>query len=310
MRTYRYLIVDVFTDHVFGGNQLAVILDATGLSAAEMQAIAREFNFSESTFVLPSPSPETVKRLRIFTPSFEMPFAGHPTIGTAFALHHEGVIVLDGARTEAILEENIGPVVVRLEAEGDGVGLIWMQHRLPEWGRTVEDRALIARMLGLKVDDLRDDVPIQIVSTGVPYLMVGVRDLASIGRVRFDGRVVPDVFAPHENASVFVWTAQAESPGSDVRCRMFWCHEGDVTEDPATGSANGPFGAYLVRYGIVPHAAHTRIISEQGWEMGRPSLITIDVMTDQDRITDVWIAGKTMLVAEGTLILPTESVHT
>jgi trans-2,3-dihydro-3-hydroxyanthranilate isomerase len=298
------VIVDVFTDRIFGGNQLAVILDAASLSSTEMQAIAREFNFSESTFVLPPESPGAVKRVRIFTPSFEMPFAGHPTIGTAFVLDHEGYLQTGTAQTEAILDENIGPVVIRIERGSDTPGLIWMQHRLPQWGPTFTDNAAVARMLGLEPDDLRADLPMQVVSTGVPYLMVGIRDLDAMARISFDVGALADVFASNDPAAVFVWTKQAQTEQGDVHCRMFWHHGREVFEDPATGSANGPLGAFLVQYGVVPRAPHVRILSEQGWEMGRPSLITIDVMTDEHAITDLWIAGQTVLVARGTLTLP------
>ena len=303
-RTYSYVIVDVFTDRIFGGNQLAVILDAESLSSTEMQAIAREFNFSESTFVLPPVSPGAVKRVRIFTPSFEMPFAGHPTIGTAFVLDHEGYLRSGEAQAEAILDESIGPVVVRIDRGSDTPGLIWMQHRLPQWGPTITDDAAVARMLGLEPDDLRTDLPMQIVSTGVPYLLVGVHDLDAMARIHFDVRALPDVFASIDPAAVFVWTDQTQTEQGNVHCRMFWHHDREVFEDPATGSANGPLGAFLVQYGVVPRAPHVRILSEQGWEMGRPSLITIDVMTDENDITDLWIAGQTVPVARGSLTLP------
>jgi trans-2,3-dihydro-3-hydroxyanthranilate isomerase len=302
-RTYRYQIVDVFTDRPFGGNQLAVVLDADGLADDEMQAIAREFNFSETTFVLPPVSPGAAKRVRIFTPGHEMPFAGHPTVGTTFVLHREGIIKLEGDHTEAVLDENIGPVVVRLEREGDDLGMIWMQHRSPQWGTIIADRAAIARILGLEPGDLLD-LPLQIVSTGVPYLLVGVRDIATIRRVEFDARAAKAFFAGSESAALYVWTSQTETPHGDVHGRMFWHDLGSVFEDPATGSANGPLGAYVVRYGVVAHAPHIRILSEQGFEMGRPSYITIDVTTDGDRIADLWIAGRTVPIAMGTLTLP------
>lgn len=300
-RTYRFVTVDVFTDHQFGGNQLAVVLDAEGLSTNEMQAIAREFNYSESTFVLPPDTPGAVRRVRIFTPSEEMPVAGHPTVGTTFVLLREGII--PPGTTEGVLDENIGPVTVRIEPSASGDSVIWMRHRLPEWGKIFENREAVARLLRLTVDDLIADLPIQVVSTGVPFLFIPVRDLATIKRIRFDIGAVDSVFGDGPAVPVFVFTPEAETPAGTVHSRMFAHHVLDIAEDPATGVASGPLGAYLVRYRRVEAAAETRMVSEQGFEIGRPSLITITVSTVDGAIADVWIGGQAVLVSEGTLYL-------
>jgi trans-2,3-dihydro-3-hydroxyanthranilate isomerase len=298
LRTYRYLTVDVFTNSAFGGNQLAVVLDAEGLTTAEMQAITREFNYSETTFVLPPRIERALRYVRIFTPAKEIPFAGHPTVGTTFVLRREGVVPTGSAET--VLEEEIGPVAVRLDASG----FIWMQHRLPEWGPIFDDLTALARMLGLDITDLRDDLPAQIVSTGVRFLYIPIRSLEAIRRVRFDVRAVDRVFGMVAPVEVFVFTPEAETPHGTVRSRMFAEHTLGIPEDPATGAASGPLGAYLIHYGVVPQAAETRIVSEQGFEMGRPSLITIDVRTTDGDISDIWIGGETVLVMEGTLYVP------
>jgi trans-2,3-dihydro-3-hydroxyanthranilate isomerase len=302
-RTYRFVTVDVFTDHQFGGNQLAVILDAEGLSTDEMQAIANEFNYSESTFVLPARIPGAVRRVRIFTPSEEMPFAGHPTVGTIFVLMREGIIPLQGTVTEVVLEENIGPVTIRIEPAASGSNFIWMQHRPPEWGMVYQNRAAVARLLGLAADDLMPDLPVQVVSTGVPYLIVPLRDLATIKRVRFDVGAQDSVFGAGPTVAVFAFTPEAETSAGTVHSRMFAPSTVQIFEDPATGSASGPLGAYLVRYGVIKATAETRLVSEQGFEMGRPSLISITVSTTDGEIGDIWIGGQAVLVAEGTLYI-------
>lgn len=303
-RSYRYLTVDVFTDKPFGGNQLAVVLDADGLSADEMQTITREFNYSESTFVLPATTPEAVRRVRIFTPAEEMPFAGHPTVGTTFVLIHEGIVALRDAATHIVLEEKIGPVNVRIDRRGSGSPFIWMRHRSPEWGPVIEDRAAVARLLGLTADDLHDDAPAQVVSTGVPFLFVPLRNLDAVKRCRFDIGAVAAAFGSLEPVSVFVCTPEAETAEGTVHSRMFANHTLDIPEDPATGAASGPLGAYLVRYGLVPPAPQVRIVSEQGFEIKRPSLISITVDMSGDKIGEIWIGGEAVLVAEGTLYVP------
>ncbi|HEX6289888.1 MAG TPA: PhzF family phenazine biosynthesis protein [Herpetosiphonaceae bacterium] len=297
-RAYRFLQVDVFTDTAFGGNQLAVFPDASGLSPAEMLALTRELNYSESTFVLPGSAPDR-PRVRIFTPGGEIPFAGHPTVGTAFVLAQQGVWP---DPQEVVLEENIGPVRVRFQ-RGAADGLeIWMQHGPPQWGRVFEQRAVVAQSLGLDEAEI-DDAPIQVVSTGVPFLFVPIRSLAAIRRIQFDPRPLLPLFGA-EPVSVFAVTTETERPGSTVHSRMFAPHTFAIAEDPATGGASGPLGAYLVRYGLVEAALTTRIVSEQGVEMGRPSFISIVVTTADGAISDIWIGGQVVPVAEGTFWLP------
>ncbi|MBV9789994.1 MAG: PhzF family phenazine biosynthesis protein [Chloroflexi bacterium] len=296
-RSYRFVQVDVFTDVAFGGNQLAVFPDAAGLSDDEMLTLTRELNYSESTFVLAGSSPAT-PRLKIFTPGGEIPFAGHPTIGTAFVLAQQGRWAdLD----EAVFEETIGPVRVRFQRDADNL-IIWMQHGAPQWGPIFEQRAILAQALGLDESDLAD-LPAQVVSTGVPFLFVPVRNLEAARRIQFDPKPLLPLFGD-QPISVFTLTTETERATSTVHSRMFAPHTFAIAEDPATGGASGPLGAYLVRYGLVPVTAKTRIVSEQGLEMGRPSFITIEVTTEGDAITDIWIGGQAVPVAEGTFWVP------
>jgi trans-2,3-dihydro-3-hydroxyanthranilate isomerase len=298
-RSYSFVQVDVFTDTAFGGNQLAVFPDAVGLSSAEMQTLTRELNYSESTFVLPGSMP-TTPRIRIFTPGAEIPFAGHPTIGTAFVLAQRGVW---SDPTEVVLEETIGPVRVRFQHDATSL-TIWMQHGAPQWGPIFEQRADVARALGLDESDLLATAPVQIVSTGVPFLFVPIRSLDAIRRASFDPRLLLPLFADQEPASVFAFTTETERPTSTVHSRMFAPHTFAIAEDPATGGASGPLGAYLVQYGLVTVEPITHIVSEQGVEMGRPSYISIDVTTTNGAISDIWIGGQVVPVAEGTFWVP------
>lgn len=301
-RSYRFVQVDVFTDVAFGGNQLAVFPDASGLSDDEMLSLTRELNYSESTFVLPGSEPAT-PRLRIFTPGGEMPFAGHPTIGTAFVLAQQG---LWKDPDEVVFEEKIGPVRVRFQRDEAGNLVIWMQHGAPQWGPIFEQRSIVAEAMGLDESDLLPDLPVQVVSTGVPFLFVPVRSLEAARRIQFDPKPLLPLFGD-EPVPVFALSMETERLSSTVHSRMFAPHTFAIAEDPATGGASGPLGAYLVRYGLVAATGKTRIVSEQGVEMGRPSYITIDVTTEQDTIRDIWIGGQVVLVAEGTFWLPEPS---
>lgn len=294
-RSYRFVQVDVFTDHMFGGNQLAVFPNATGISDDEMLALARELNYSETTFVLPGSSPEA-PHVRIFTPGGELPFAGHPTLGTAWVLRREG---LWHEQTEVVLEEAIGPVRVRFEQP-----MLWMQHRLPEWGPTLEDRRAAARMLALSEDELLPDVPLQIVSTGVPFLFVPLGSIRAVRRVRFDTTQSATAFGSIEPVSVMVFSLETEQPSHTVHSRMFAPHTFAIPEDAATGGAAGPLGAYLARYNLVPRARTVTIVNEQGFEMGRPSLLSIALTMNGSEIEDIWVGGQVVLAAEGTFYLP------
>jgi trans-2,3-dihydro-3-hydroxyanthranilate isomerase len=298
-RPYSFVQVDVFTDTAFGGNQLAVFPDAVGLSSAEMQALTRELNYSESTFVLPGSS-ATTPRVRIFTPGGELPFAGHPTVGTAFVLARLGVW---SDPTEVVLEEQIGPVRVRFQHDAAGL-TIWMQHGQPQWGPIFEQRALVAQALGLDEADLLATAPVQVVSTGVPFLFVPIRSLDAIRRAAFDPKLLLPLFTDQQPVSVFAFTTETERPTSAVHSRMFAPHTFAIAEDPATGGASGPLGAYLVRYGLVAVEPITRMVSEQGIELGRPSYISIDVTTTAGVISDIWIGGQVVPVAEGTFWVP------
>lgn len=293
---YRFLICDVFTDQRFGGNPLAVLPDAAGLDTQQMQRIAREFNFSESTFVLPAESGHT-RRVRIFTPTTEVPFAGHPNIGTAFVLASDGALGETGAGQTVTFEEQAGLVPVTIRHEADG--RIWCELAAPQnlsLGTTVEP-AEIAAALGLDADDIiTDRHSPQVASVGLPFLFVELASLAALQRARADlarlealhrRGIVPDLHLyVHSNDEY------------DIRARMFAPLDG-VPEDPATGSANCALAALLTHSGAGdPSGDRWRIA--QGVEMGRPSLLEARTHREANAIAS-WIGGYSVLVADGML---------
>ena len=251
-REHRFAQVDVFTDRVFGGNPLAVVFDADGLGDAEMQAIAREMNLSETTFLLPPTRPECAARVRIFTPAREVPFAGHPTIGTSWVLATEGL--LPQGATRFFLEEAIGPVEVELEGDPARPSFLWMRHGEAMFGPELANRAAFAAALGLAEADLWPGAPICTGSTGSAFLFVPLRDKATVDRAALDVPRIQEAMGEGPNLGVFVFAADPDPKAGRVYSRMFAPHTSGIPEDPATGSASGPLGAYLVTHGLVAPA--------------------------------------------------------
>ncbi len=269
--------VDVFTERPLAGNPLAVVLQADGLSSKEMQAIARETNLSETTFVLPPENREHAAQVRIFTPHIELPFAGHPTIGTSWVLLDEGLVGSDVSTFT--LGEDVGPIPVRVD-RSEGRVVLWMTHPPVKFGETIDQRDEMAAALGLTVDDLQPEVPIQIGSTGVPFVYVAVKDAAAIDRAVSSGEALTSVLDSHGLPPVFLYAAVDTHR---LYSRMFAPHgPSPLVEDPATGSASGPLGAFAVRYGLVPRAPTVLIVSEQGTKMGRQSFIQIQLAYPAD----------------------------
>ena len=237
-----------------------------------MQAVARETNLSETTFVLPAEKRDYVAKVRIFTPYVELPFAGHPTVGTAWVLIDEGLV-----RAEArafTLEEGIGPITVRVDRSG-GEPVLWMSHPTVKFGETIDQRGEMAAGLGLTMSDLLPDVPIQVATTGVPFVYVALKDAAAVDRAVSNGEALTRVLDPHGLPPVFLFAALG---GNRLYSRMFGPHSATrIVEDPATGSASGPLGAFAVRNGLMPRAAQVSIVSEQGTKMGRQSFLHIEL---------------------------------
>jgi trans-2,3-dihydro-3-hydroxyanthranilate isomerase len=298
----RFVQVDVFTDRAFGGNPLAVVFEAAGLSDGVMQAIAREMNCSETTFLLPPTRPDCAARVRIFTPAREVPFAGHPTIGTAWVLATEKRLPPNTRRFN--LEEGIGPVEVTLEGEPARPSVLWMRHGEARFGPELIERAGFARALGLDESDLLAGAPVCTGSTGNTFLYIPLRDREVVDRARLD---VPALLAAQgegPNLGVFVFAPDPDPKAGRVYARMFAPHTSGVPEDPATGSASGPLGAYLVERGLVAPADTVDIVSEQGTRMGRPSFIRIRVGMRAGRVSEILVGGSVVPVIEGRLRVP------
>jgi trans-2,3-dihydro-3-hydroxyanthranilate isomerase len=300
-RTYPFIQVDVFTDHIFGGNQLAVFSDPAGLSDAEMQAIAREMNFSETTFVVQPTRPDAVARVRIFTGTRELPFAGHPTLGTAWVLASQSR--LPAGQAELALEEGIGLVPVRLEGELSAPDAIWMAHRPAEFGPPVANPAEVAEALGLTTEDLLVDQPILVGSTGVAFLYVPLTTPDAVDRVVANTRALAQA-APGDHLGVFVFAPDPARGSGRVYSRMFAPDTLGITEDAATGGASGALGAYIAERSLVELGAHGEIVSLQGNRMGRPSSIRIRLELREGRAAAIQVGGSVVPVLEGTLTLP------
>ena len=298
-RSIRYLHLDVFTASAFEGNQLAVFPEPGDLTGGQMQVIAREMNFSESTFILPAENDGDVK-MRIFTPGSELPIAGHPTIGSTFAMVIEKVIA--AGRRDFVFELGVGPTPVTLDWEGDTLAFAWMTMPPPTFGATIEDRSALARAMGVEPRDLADGLPAQLVSCGVPYVLVPMASRAAVDAVSIERQALARCCrdAGIDETPVFFFTTEGASGDETAYSRMIAPAFG-IAEDPATGSASGPLGCYLVQHGVVTADRANAMVSRQGVAMGRPSRIHIAVDGDAGRITRVRVGGQAVLVGRGEL---------
>jgi trans-2,3-dihydro-3-hydroxyanthranilate isomerase len=302
-RSYPFVQVDVFTDRIFGGNQLAVFLDPDGLSDAEMQSIAVEMNLAETTFVFRPTRPDSAARVRIFTPGRELPFAGHPTVGTGWVLARCGQ--LPAGKREVVLEEGIGPVPVRIEGDLSAPERIWMSHRDAEWSPPLPNRAAFASALSLNEAELLPDQPVRVGSTGLPFLFIPLRTPEAVDRAVPDMRAL-SIAEPAERVGVFVFAPDPERGPGRVYSRMFAGDTIGVPEDSATGSASGPLGAYVAERHVLGESSDDpiQILSLQGNRMGRPSLIYIRLRLREGRATGIEVGGGVVPVLEGVLTLP------
>ncbi len=303
MPDYSFHTTDVFTTRRFGGNQLAVIPDARGLTTEQMQVIAREFNYSESTFILPPDNPAHTRRVRIFTPGSELPFAGHPTVGSAMVLAMTGAIALDGDETRIVFEEGVGPVPVTIRCEG-GVPVYaeLSVAKLPEVLPPAPPASELAAMLSLGEDDLLSGAyhP-QVVSCGVPFTFIPLRSRDAVRRARLRTDVWERTLASTIAPMMMIFALEAEDPAHQVRARMFGPSEA-VPEDPATGSACAALGGYLAQRQMAGDGT-LRWIVEQGYEMGRPSLLHLSADIAGGKVTAVRVGGGSVLVCSGTITI-------
>jgi trans-2,3-dihydro-3-hydroxyanthranilate isomerase len=296
VRSFRFHQVDVFADRPLAGNPLAVFPEAEGLTVAEMQAIAREMNLSETTFVTPA-NGRSDARVRIFTPTTELPFAGHPAVGTAWLLVRLGAVAPRSGVTPVVLELGVGPTLVEVETVG-GVAVGATVHQGPPRFLGEVPRPAAAAVLSLAVDDLDPALPPALVGTGLEYVLVPLRSGEALGRCRLDPSLLGDF--EHEHGEVYpsAFTGE-EDPW--VEARGLFPAAG-IPEDPATGSAAGPLAAYLARAGRL--AVDQRRVVLQGARMGRPSLLTVAVAGSGGRFDDVLVGGRVQPVLRGELTLP------
>lgn len=295
----RYLHLDVFTATRFQGNQLAVFPEPGNLSSETMQAIAQEMAFSESTFILPPDKGGDVK-MRIFTPGSELPMAGHPTIGSTFALAIEGRI--RRGQDQFVFELGVGLTPVSLEWDDQGLSFAWMTQPLPTFGARIDDRPALAAAIALEERSLMKDLPVQVVSCGVPFIFVPLATRSAVDAVAIDRRALLRVCgaAGVDELPVFFFTTEPAGDGATVYSRMLAAGLG-ISEDPATGGASGPLGSYLLHHRVVSPATARAMVSLQGVAMGRPSRIHISIEGDADRITRVRVGGQSVLVGRGEL---------
>lgn len=300
---HRFLLVDVFTDRAFRGNQLAVFCDAETIAEEHLQPFARELNFSETVYVLPPQDPGNTARLRIFTPEAEIPFAGHPVVGTAFALeaHREDLHHDEDLRFEV----EAGLIQVRRHRSENGRLLqAVMNQRRPTFLTETASAEEVAAALGIAPTEiLITGLPCQVVSTGLPFHIVPVGSLEAMRSLRPNPARLLELGEKLGVSDICAFSFETVAPDATVHARMFAPSYG-IPEDPATGSAAGCIGSYVVRNRAVPAAAMTRLVVEQGVEMGRTARLHVEVHSEGDKICSVLVGGSAVLVGEGQLYDP------
>lgn len=301
MPEHRFVTLDVFTDRPFGGNQLAVFPDATGIPESALQNIAREFNYSETTFCYPPADASHAARVRIFTPGNELPFAGHPTVGTAIALH--ALSAQPEAEARLVLEEGVGPVPVVVSGGRAAPFAKFSVAKLPEVGSLVPTRNTLAEILSLSTDDIVGGTSSpQAVSCGVPFIIVGVKSLKALGAVRVRMDRWDDTLRASPARDLFVFAPDAERGPTHFRARCF-VPGFAVAEDPATGSANASFAGFLAQRAPDRDGTLTWTVT-QGVEMGRPSKLELEADKANGAITAIRVGGRAVFVMEGSIRLP------
>ena len=300
----QFVIADVFTEQRFGGNQLAVFTDGSGLDSATMQNIAREMNYSETTFLLP-PEHDGDYRVRIFTPAHELPFAGHPLVGSAYVIVAEQMKKWSEPLTPVKLETGVGPIQVEVQTKAEELGRSTMTQPLPVVRGVYSDVARLAKALSLDASRIdQTSLPVETIFNGIAVMIVPVDSGSAMEQLRVDAAALEQISREVGASTVLVFTRDRVLPTSTVHCRVFAPAAG-VGEDAATGSANGPLGFYLVRHNLVKVEATTKIVSEQGFEMKRPSLLYIDVDVEipTGNVTAIRVGGGVVIAGRGEIFV-------
>jgi trans-2,3-dihydro-3-hydroxyanthranilate isomerase len=304
MRSLRYHRVDVFTDRAFTGNPLAVFPDADEIDASWMQTIAREMNLSETVFVCTATTPGADLRLRIFTVDRELPMAGHPVIGAHYVLAATGRLALQRGTTTVQAELGVGVLPVELEGDGESVHAVVMTQRAPSVGPAIQDRALVASAIGLPVGRLMPDLPVRVVDTGVPWLMVPVVDARALAAVAPRADLCRELAQVAGTDAFYAFTQETQDPDCAVRARHVWFGPLTAGEDPVTGSAAGCLACYLVLEQVLLAAPTADIAIEQGVEIGRVGKVRAFVDAEGTRVRRIRVGGAAVHVGDGELWLP------
>jgi trans-2,3-dihydro-3-hydroxyanthranilate isomerase len=297
-RRFHFVQIDVFASQRLQGNPLAVFTDARGLSDLEMQAIARETNLEETTFILPGdPAVEKTHgvKVRIFAPDRELPFAGHPTLGTAMVIRNRRLSAntRPAPAREIVLDLKVGSIPVAFTSDADGHLFGEMHQKDPTFGR-IHDRDTIAGLMGIKSTDITDDAPIQTVSTGLPFAIVPIKERRTLQSLRPDQEKIRSYVEQEPDlAWLYYVTRDTQDPKIGLRARGMY----PVGEDPATGSAAGCTAAWMVRYGLATSGQSVHI--EQGVEVNRPSQIYVRAAREGDKVLNVYVGGNAVEIAEG-----------
>ncbi|MCA9462420.1 MAG: PhzF family phenazine biosynthesis protein [Nitrospira sp.] len=304
-RWLQFYQADVFTDEPFGGNPLAVFPKAEDLSEREFQQIAREMNLSETVFVLPPTDPQAAAKLRIFTPTREIPFAGHPVLGTFYILGVLKLIDLQEPMTKIFYECNLGVFPLEVIVLKGQIEQVIMSQPHPEFLESVTSAEAVyevAKALGLSKTLILDQLfPLEIVSTGLPVLIVPLKSLTAVKSIEVNHSLILEVCSRWGVNGILAFSSMTVEENASVHARMFADPIG-IPEDPATGSAGGALGAYLVKNGVVEVGPTTEVVIEQGYEIDRPSRILVQVFSDDDTIKSVKVGGQVVMVAEGKVM--------
>jgi len=286
----RFFIIDVFGEKRYSGNQLATFLSNGEMSQGEMQSIAREINFSETTFIISDQERNGGFDVRIFTPGEEIPFAGHPTLGTAYVIDKH---LRQGMKERVILNLQIGQVPVTFDEAND---VLWMKQRAPEFGRVLDARP-VAEALGLSLDDIDPSWPIEEVSTGLPQIIIPLKSLSRLKAIKIDKERSGDLMRRNWGQTLVAFTSEAYMEDESIAVRVFPAPWHGISEDPATGSGNGCLAAYLVKHRFF-EMDHIDLRAGQGYEVGRPSKLYLKARANSEGI-EVEVGGKVIQVAEG-----------
>jgi trans-2,3-dihydro-3-hydroxyanthranilate isomerase len=294
MKHLTFYLVDVFAEEKYSGNQLAVVRNASGLTTSQMQKIANEMHFSETAFILSDKKQNTEYDVRIFTPANEVPFAGHPTLGTAYIIKNK---MIDEPTDKVVLNLKVGRIPVKFQMEKGKDARLWMKQIPPTFGKIL-DAATVSNVLNLDVHEIDREYPIQEVSTGLPFVIVPLKTLDAVKRVRID-RDKHMKMVEKTQSEILVFSPETYFKENDLNVRVFVDLYG-IPEDPATGSANGCLAAYLSRYRYFGDDK-VNVKVEQGFEIGRPSLLYLKAHQKRNEI-HVFVGGKVIMVASGKLV--------